>query len=171
MQGFLLTLNQLNSLLESLFKHLINIFPSRCRCRKIFITSLFRKRYRLWRVDLFIFNITLIPQQYDNRLLHIKSIIFHRVFPLTDVIEWLSIFKIKDQKDDLCICEKIVSYLLVVRATAQVEKVYCYFLACNVYFLYTVIYADCGDILLDKSPFAVTLYYAWFSCLLVSNWD
>ena len=161
----------LYSLLKSFVKQLINILSWRCRSLIIFIPFLFGICDRLCWFHLSLFIIRFISQQKHDRLLQIKPIIFHRIFPSTNIHKTLFITKIKHQQYNLRMLKEWISNLLIIRAATNIEKINSYNFVIYINFFYTVIYADCCDIFVYEFALTISFYYAWFACFCITYWD
>lgn len=65
--------------------------------------------------------------------------------------------------------QKIIADFLVVGAATEVEEIDGDFIAGDIDFFDTVVYADGGDVLLDESAFAVALDDTGLAGFFVSN--
>ena len=155
-------------LLEGFLKQLIDVLASAGRSLIVFEPLFLGIADGFRGIDFLASRVALIADKHHHCIFEVEPVAPHRVLPLRQIIEALSIVEVKNQQHHLCISIERVTDLVIVTTATQVEKIDCHFSARNSDFFYTIIDSNSGDVFLDEAALAVALDDAAFAYSAIS---
>mmetsp|Transcript_23058 Transcript_23058/g.46653 ORF Transcript_23058/g.46653 Transcript_23058/m.46653 type:complete len:232 (-) Transcript_23058:56-751(-) len=154
---------------EECLEGLLHVLPAASRALVEHKSILCCPRLGLFQLHLSVFAVRLVGE--DDSLHFVGAVLVSLLRPQLQRCERVSVSHVEHQDRPLCVAIELVSNFKIFLPSGQIPKIHLYLLVVNYNGFDAEVHTDCGNVLLHKLFFAVSLDQARFSACRISHAD